>query len=251
VTVLVVGTDSNDERAARGMAINTDAMLVASIDAQQKQISVVALPRDTVDLPLGNGTIYRGKANAIYGAFGIATLRRALSTTYGIPIDYQIEINMSDFGRLVTAVGGLKITATDTIADSHLGFYMLPGTHTFNANSANMYVRSRHTAGGDYGRGRRQMQVLVALVRRATVRGLGLDLAKLMRDLGSVHTDIPVSKLRTFIELARRSATAKVVTQVLEPPRFAIFQGLDGARGWVMIPNVPAMRAYVRALMPG
>jgi LCP family protein required for cell wall assembly len=249
--VLVVGTDSNDERAARGMAINTDAMLIASIDAHQRQISVVALPRDTVDLPLGNGTYYRGKANSIYGAFGIATLRRALSTTYGIPIDYQIEINMSDFGRLITAVGGLKITAPSTIVDNHLGFYMPAGTHTLDANSANMYVRSRHSTGGDYGRGRRQMQVLVALVRRATVRGLGLDLARLARDLGSVRTDIPVTKLATFIELARRSATAKVVTQVLEPPRFATFQGIDGARGWVMIPNIPAMRAFVQSLMPG
>ncbi len=248
--MLVVGTDSNDDRASRGMPINTDSMLVASIDADQQQISIVALPRDTVDLPLGNGTTYRGKANSIYQRFGMATLRRALSTTYGIPIDYQIEINMSDFGRLVTAVGGVQITATETIADSHLGFYLRPGTHTLTANSANMYVRSRHTAAGDYGRGRRQMQVLVALARRATVRGgLGLNLAKLARSLGSVRTDIPVAKLPTFIELARRSANAKVVTQVLQPPRFATFEGFDGARGWVMIPNIVEMRSFVRALM--
>ena len=251
VTVLVLGTDSNEDRASRNLPVNTDAMLVASIDPDQEQISVVALPRDTVDLPLGNGTTYSGKANSIYRAYDAATLRRALSAAYGIPIDYYIEINMSDFGRLVTAVGGVQVQLDTPIADGHIGLYLQPGVHTLNANNAGKYVRSRYGSGGDYGRGWRQMQVLVALMRKATDPATDLDLSALARGLGSVRTDIPLDKLPTFLELARRAADARVVTQVLMPPRFALFEGVNGARGWVMIPNLAEIRAFVGALMPG
>lgn len=251
VTVLVAGTDSNEDRASRGLPINTDAMLVASIDPDQEQISIVALPRDTVDIPLGNGQVYTGKVNSIYRNYDIQTLRRALSAAYGIPIDYYIEINMSDFGRLVAAVGGVTVNVERPIADAHVGLYLQAGEHTLGPNDAGRYVRSRYGSGGDYGRGWRQMQVLVALVRKATDPATDLDLAALARTLGSIRTDIPIDKLPTFVELARRAADARVVTQVLMPPRFALFEGVDGARGWVMIPNLAEIRAFVRALMPG
>jgi LCP family protein required for cell wall assembly len=248
---MVLGTDSNEDRASRNLPVNTDAMLVASIDPDQEQISVVALPRDTVDLPLGDGTTFPGKANAIYRTYGVATLRRALSTAYAIPIDYYIEINMSDFGRLITAVDGVRVRVDTPISDSHLGFYLEPGVHNLDANAASRYVRSRYGSGGDYGRGWRQMQVLAALVRELADPATDIDPAGLVRGLRSVRTDIPLEKLPTFLELARRAADAKVVTQVLMPPRFALFEGVSGARGWVMIPNLAEIRAFVGALMPG
>lgn len=250
VTILIVGIDSNEDRASRNMPINTDAMLVASIDPDQEQISIVAMPRDVVDLPLGNGTTFSGKVNAIYRSYDIKTLRRALSATYGIPIDYYMIINMSDFGRLVKAVGGVEVTITSPLNDGHVGLYLQPGTYLLNPNNAGRYVRSRYGTGGDYGRGWRQMEVLVELVRRATDPATDLDLAALARGLGSFETDIPFDKLPTFLELARRAADAKVVTQVLAPPRFGS-AGTVGARGWVMLPNIAEMRAFVGALMPG
>ena len=42
---------------------------------------------------------------------------------------------------------------------------------------------------------------------------------------------------------------ATVTKTVLAPPQFALFTGLDGARGYVQIANVPEMRAYVQYLM--
>jgi hypothetical protein len=40
-----------------------------------------------------------------------------------------------------------------------------------------------------------------------------------------------------------------VTTLVLQPPRFALFEGVEGpARGWVMIPNVEEIRAAVQSL---
>ncbi|HET9878478.1 MAG TPA: LCP family protein [Candidatus Limnocylindria bacterium] len=250
VTVLVVGIDSNEDRRSRNMPINTDAMLVASIDPDQAQISIVALPRDVVDLPLGNGATFPGKVNAIYRTYDVQTLRRALSATYQIPIDYYLEIDMADFGRLVTAVGGVDVTVTQTISDGHVGLYLPPGEHHLGANDAGRYVRSRYGTGGDYGRGWRQMEVLIELVRRATDPATDLDLLALARALSSLKTDIPFDKLPTFLELARRAADAKVVTQVLMPPRFGS-AGFVGSRGWVMLPNLAEMRAFVGALMPG
>jgi polyisoprenyl-teichoic acid--peptidoglycan teichoic acid transferase len=252
ITVLVIGTDETAARNASGASVhNTDSMLVASINAAHDRIGIVALPRDTVDLPLGDGTIYHGKANSIRWHYGINGLRNALATTYGIPIDFTIEIDMEDFGRLVDAVGGVDVTVYKRIYDAHIRFVLNPGTHHLDGRSATKYVRSRYSAGGDYGRGWRQMQTLMALVRKAAAPSTRVDLLAMARSLGSLKTDIPLDKLATFLEIIRRSQHADVLAQVLQPPHFALFEGIAGARGWVMIPNIPEMRRLVRSIMTG
>ena len=100
ITVLFAGVDSTPDRVANGFGPLTDAMIVASISADHTQLSMVALPRDVVDIPLGNGTTWRLKANAIRFSYGMDGLERALETTYGVPIDYWVEMNMPDFPRL-------------------------------------------------------------------------------------------------------------------------------------------------------
>jgi hypothetical protein len=50
--------------------------------------------------------------------------------------------------------------------------------------------------------------------------------------------------------LAKRAARADYVAEVLMPPQFALDWGDQGdGRGWVIIPNVDAMRARVHALL--
>jgi LCP family protein required for cell wall assembly len=249
ITVLVIGNDQTTARRAHSSALNTDAMLVASIDATHERIGAVALPRDTVDLPLGNGAIYTGKANGIRARYGIEGLRNALSATYNIPIDYYIEIDMEEFGELVDAVGGVQVTLQQRLWDPHIRIGLNAGTHLLNGALATKYVRSRYSAGGDYGRGWRQLQVLMALARKAADPATHVDLLALAAGFGSLKTDLPLDKLPTLLAMMRDAGDADVKTQVLQPPRYALFEGIDGARGWVMIPNLGAMRETVRQLM--
>jgi LCP family protein required for cell wall assembly len=247
-TVLVVGADSNQARRARGEDVNTDALMVVSVSADKSRIAMLSLPRDTVDIPMPDGSIYHGKVNAIAQRLGIETLRGAMATLIGVPIDRYIRVDMDDFRWLVDAVDGIDVEVKTRIADSQVHLFLDPGPAHLDGAQALSFSRSR--ADSDYARAGRQQQVILALARKWLDPGLAalLEMARL-RD--SLETDIGADELPTLLEIGRRSATAEVTGAVLQPPRFSLFVGIEpnSIRGWVMIPNVPEIRAYARSLI--
>jgi LCP family protein required for cell wall assembly len=248
VTVLVLGLDSDPARAGR-LPVNSDAMLVASVNAAHNRISLLSMPRDMVDLPLAGGGLYRNKINSLMRTSGIPALEGALETTYRIKIDYYVTINMSDFGHLVNAVGGVDVDVPYALRDATVKLNLSAGKHHFDGNAALSYVRTRHQD-GDFARARRQQQVLMALFAKVTDPTTKVDLKELM-GLGSVQTNLPLDKLATLREIGRLSSKAKVSREVFGPPRYVAFQGIDPRHGgqWVITPNLAAIRAYVRSAM--
>jgi hypothetical protein len=56
----------------------------------------------------------------------------------------------------------------------------------------------------------------------------------------------------TFYAIARAAAKAVVIRKVLSPPVYATFSGMDPlGRGWIIEPNLAAMREWIRAAMRG
>jgi LCP family protein required for cell wall assembly len=248
VTVMVLGTDANDiRRAIRGFVENTDAMLVVSIDPRHEQITMLSLPRDAVDVPMADGRTWTAKINSLRGALGYQALEGALETLYGIPIDYYVEIDMADFGRLVNAVGGVDVVNSYGLYDPAIGLNLPAGPAHLNGNGAARYVRTRVDM--DYSRARRQQEVFMALVEKFVDPALDLEPLAFLAGLRSLRTDIPLDKVPTFMELARRARDATVVGQVMGPPRFVRFEGYAGSRGWIMIPNIPEIRAFAQSAM--
>jgi LCP family protein required for cell wall assembly len=250
ITVLFAGSDSTPARVRSGHGPLTDSMVVASVNADHSQLSMVALPRDVVDIPLGNGAVWNLKANAIRFSYGMDGLRNALSTTYGVPIDYWIEINMPDFPRLVDALGGLWINVPYAINDGQIRFSIQPGWQRINGAQALAYSRSRYTT-SDYARAERQMQLLVALASRIENLDEEFDLEAILTLLGTLHTNAPLTDLPTLLRVVADAADARVAAAVLAPPRFSLFTGIEPGtgRGYVQVANVGEMRAYVQSLM--
>ena len=246
-TVLVAGLDSSQSRRAAGITqYNTDALMVVSVSADKSRIAMISLPRDTVDVPMADGTIYHGKINGIVQKLGIEALRSAMATLLDVPIDRYIEVDMDDFSWMVDVVGGIDVEVKTIISDSQVQLHLDPGPTHMDGALALSFSRSR--ADSDYARAARQQQVILALVRKWLQPGLG-SLAGSVRLLGSLKTDIALDQLPTLLEIGRRSASAQVSAIVLQPPRFSLFVGIEpkSIRGWVMIPNVPAMRAYAKS----
>jgi len=248
LTILFIGKDSNPQRRATGETVNTDAMVVVSVAATYDRVDMVALPRDTVDIPLGDGQVWTGKLNSIYWHRGPDALRQAMSATLAIPIDYYVAIDMGDFGSLINEVGGVSVLVPRAISDPTTGLFVEPGAQPLDGNDALRYARTRKQD-GDYARGARHMQLLQALADKLRSGDTDVDLAAVLGSLGSLETNLPLEKVPTIYEILRRTAPVHESAMVLGPPRFAIFQGLDGPRGWVMIPNIGEMRAYVGSVM--
>lgn len=247
-TVLVVGADSNSSRRAKGEDVNTDALMVVSVSADKSRIAMLSLPRDTVDIPMADGSIYRGKVNGIAQRFGIETLRGAMATLLGVPIDRYIRVDMDDFEWMVDVVGGIDVEVKSRISDSQVHLFLDPGPAHLDGAQALIFSRTR--ADSDYARAGRQQQVILALARKWLDPGLGILMQAALR-LDSLETDIGLDELPTVLQIGRRSASAEVSAIVLQPARFSLFVGIEpnSSRGWVMIPNVPEIRAYARSVL--
>lgn len=252
ITILVLGNDSNPSRLARGMGKLTDAIMVLSVNAKHTQVSMISFPRDIVDIPMGNGEVWPQKINAISYYRGEAAMKRAIAATIAQPINYYIEVNMEDFGRLVNAVHGIDVIVPQSIYDPSIGFSIQAGRRHLNGNQALSYARSRHTT-SDWDRDARQQLILTAIIRKLVDPNTKVDIPELVRGLHTLQTDMPVSDIAAFIQVARLSAKAKIVGQVLAPPYYAGFTGIEAGtnRGWIQEPNIATIRGYAQKVLTG
>ena len=121
-----------------------------------------------------------------------------------------------DTETLVDAVGGVTIEITDTFSLDGMQFE--PGERTLNGEEALAYARYRSGPDGDFGRIRRQQQVLRALLSSAA----GTDPITLVRNLlpqlsDHVRTDLtPAEMLALASTFASRCTEQSLVTLHLD-----------------------------------
>jgi LCP family protein required for cell wall assembly len=246
-TVLYVGIDLNEWREGEGQPSNADALLLVSLSADRSDLTLVSLPRDTVDIPLADGSTYDGKINGLYVDQGIDALVGAMEALYAVEIDGHLVLDMDDFAALVEAVDGVEVSPDEPLRDPIVDLDLEAGPQMLDASQALGYVRTR--VDQDYGRMGRQQEVIVELVSRLVDPETAVDLEALIDGLDSLETDLPLDELPTLIELARRAADADVTNLLIEPPLIT-FEGDRGdGRGYILEPDVEAIREEVQELI--
>lgn len=247
-TVLFVGTDLNASRENDPAFVpNADALMLVSLSADQSELTLVSLPRDTVDVPLPDGGTWTRKINALYFEEGIEAVVGAMEALYDVPIDGHVALDMDDFTALVDAVGGVEVSPEAPLVDPKVDLDLEAGPQEIDAVTANGYVRTR--VDQDYGRMGRQQEVLLEIVERMTAPDADIDFAALVESLDSLETDLPLGELPTLLELARRAGDAEVTRLLIRPP-LILFEGdRNDGRGYVLEPDVEAIRAEVGALL--
>ena len=246
-TVLYVGTDANERRESDGEPVNTDALMLVSLSADQSVLTLISLPRDTIDLPLADGGTFESKINALYLEQGIEALVGAMEELYAVPIDAHILLDMDDFARMADAVDGVEVSPEEPIIDPIVDLDLPAGPQTLDASHTLGYVRTR--VDDDYGRMGRQQEVLLALVERLVAPEADLDLRVLLDSLDSLETDLPLDQLPELVELARRASGAQVNELVIQPPLITFAGDREDGRGYVLEADIEAIRAEVRALI--
>jgi polyisoprenyl-teichoic acid--peptidoglycan teichoic acid transferase len=250
LTVLLVGIDTNERRASQGATLNTDALMLVSISDDQSELTLVSLPRDTVDIPLGDGSIWDRKINGLYATQGIDALVGAMEELYGVPIDGHLALDMDDLVTLVDAVDGVTVDPPTRLVDPPIGLDVQPGEQVLDGETALSYVRTR--VDQDYGRMGRQQEVVQSLVAELTADDAEVELATLVAGLDSLETDLPLEDLPTFVEIGRRLQDADVTELLVGPPEMIVFEGDRGdGRGYILEPDVEAIRARVSGLIAG
>lgn len=243
-TVLVLGSDSSAARRVRGKAGLTDAITVVSVADDGSDIALVSLPRDTSDLPMPDGSTWTRKLNAITAILGPEAMRQAMALLLDVPIDGYVLVDMDDFTRLVNAVGGVTVTIPSTLSDTRCT--ISAGTQHLNGDLALCFARNR-ASDSDYARAGRHQQLLLAI--RDRILSGGVNVASLIGSLPSLTTDLPLANLPSYLALLHESRSASVQRLVLAPPTYTTFVGSTVDRGWISIPNVPAIRQAVADML--
>lgn len=246
-TVLFVGTDHDAARELAGEPVNADSLMLVSLSADQSALTLVNLPRDTVDVPLPDGGIYESKINELYRDQGIEALQGAMEALFEVPIDAHVVLDMDDVEALVEAAGGVDVNPPDPLADPIVDLDLDAGPQELDAFTALGYVRTR--VDEDYGRMRRQQEVIVSLVERLTDPDAGIDLRPLLDGLESLETNLPLDQLESLVELGRRAGDADVTNLIIEPPLITFEGDRDDGRGYVLEADFEAIRAEVQALI--
>ncbi len=196
LTVLLMGVDQRP--ADRG---RPDAMILARLDPDEKQVTLLSIPRDTY-VPIAD-TGHWDKINHAY-LRGISAVVNTVENFFGVPVDHYVLLNMEGFVKLVDALGGIRVNVEKPIISRVEPYVRLQaGQQRLNGRKALAYVRFRSDAENDYGRQRRQREVILAIISRVEQLGIRQmpQIIEVIRALGPhLKTDL------TMLEVIRLAA---------------------------------------------
>ena len=271
LNILLVGVDTRDSKLT---SYNTDTLIVVSVDPVTKQVAMFQAPRDMADLPVPDnaraafGSTYGRKINSWYNfnrnrtdlwpgkkaeTRGFNALKALLGKLYGLDIRYWVKVDFAGFRKVVDTVGGVNVNVQIPVYESEYPagggalkrVYIPVGPQQMTGSQALVYARSRHGAGSDFDRGRRQQRVLLSLREQMSAQAVIANLPSLVQVLGSaVKTDIPVAELPKLLALADSVDTKNVRSYVFG--RSYGTESMGTSRGYFISANVPRIRRAVK-----
>jgi LCP family protein required for cell wall assembly len=135
------------------------------------------------------------KINAAFAFGGPDLMRKTIEENFGIDINYYAIINFKGFEKVadIVAPNGIKVNVPHTMSEG-IDMTLHPGEQTLHGKELLGYVRYRKDSESDFGRVKRQQEVLSKLKDEATdVQSI----TQLPRILGTIEpyitTNVPNS----------------------------------------------------------
>lgn len=244
-----LGSDSN----------RTDTIIVVSVNREAKTASMISLPRDLyVFIPnRGMGSINTAMAG------GVQQLKDTIVYNFGVPIHYYARVDFAGFETVVDAIGGVDVPVSCSFEDHRLIsedldpqeedswelFRVDPGLVHMDGSMALWYVRSRESTEADWGRTKRQQQMLRAIFDQGIELGLitqAPTLYETYRD--TVETDLDIGRILQLASVAPAIRENGIQHLYLTPYDMAYWT-LPGTERKVMLPNWERMQPIFYSLM--
>jgi LCP family protein required for cell wall assembly len=223
-TVLLLGSD--DDSKFLGDHFLTQSMILVRVIPATKQVIMVSIPRD-LWVPLSGGGSYKIDGAYSYGGAGeaIATVQE----NFGVHINYYIWVGLLGLIRVIDAIGGIDVVTSNPVLDDYYpldinsntryGYSriaVLGGAQHLDGVHALQYVRSRHNdLQSDFGRSRRQQQVLLAIRQKAKQLSPE-DLPGLAQAIGGeLKTNISIGQVGSMLPLAASFDNPSAIQQIV------------------------------------
>ena len=204
INILLVGSDKRADWSESG---RSDSTMIATLDLKHKRLKLTSLMRDMyVPIPM-NG---ENRFNAAYSLGGVKLLYETIATNFGIKLDGYVIVDFKAFQEVIDTIGGVEINLTDKeykylTTAYHRGTVLevKPGLNNLNGEQALAYSRIRQRevdAQGDFGRTRRQRDILQSIFSKAK----GMPFSELMKLTETIMpylaTDLTNKEILSYIK---------------------------------------------------
>ncbi len=232
VNILLIGADYQSGDVAR-----SDSMILCTFNKPKNTITMTSFMRDMyVQIP----GYYKNKLNASYSIGGMQLLQKTLDHNFGVQVDGVVEVDFSQFAKLIDLLGGVELDVTYMEAQfinlkNHDSIKQ--GVQVLNGKQALWYSRYRGDGGGDFNRTNRQRVVLGKLIENYRNSSL-TDLLAMMDDiLPMVTTDMDKSDILSHVTgLFPMLVSAEILTQRIPAEGGYYMTKIDGRS--VLVPDI-------------
>jgi LCP family protein required for cell wall assembly len=237
----------------------TDTIMVMSLDTNNKKVALLSLPRDLyVNI---SETSYYTRINSVYqyginNDIGIEPIKRTVEEIIGLPLHYFLVMDFEGFERIIDDLRGVNIIVERDIYDprypgpnySYETFEIKKGVHRMDGETALKYVRERHDdPEGDFGRAKRQQQVIQAAKNKFFSLGTLFNPLALNNILNAleknIKTNIGLNEIERFIRLSRQYDTQNITNVVADAwEKDSLLKvshvNVGNSRAFILVPRV-------------
>jgi LCP family protein required for cell wall assembly len=254
-TVLLLGSD--DDSKFSGDRVLTQSMILVRVVPSTKSVTMLSIPRD-LWAPLATGG--SGKMDWAYSYGGARAAIATIESDFGVHINDYIWVGLLGLIRVIDVIGGVDVVTSNPVLDDYYpqdinsssmyGYQriaVLGGPQHLDGVHALQYVRSRHNdLQSDFGRSRRQQQVLLAI--RAKSKQLSpADVPALAQAIGGeIKTSISLDKVASLLPLASSFDNPNNIHQIVLASPYTHGGAPDGS----LWPNWGAILPLVHQYFP-
>jgi LCP family protein required for cell wall assembly len=252
-TVLLLGSDDDSKFSADHVL--TQSMILVRVVPSAHQVTMLSIPRDLyVHLSTGG----YGKIDGAYSYGGAGAAIATVEQDFGITVNDYIWVGLLGLIKVIDAIGGVDVVTSNPVMDDYYPadifstypfdyqrIAVLAGPQHLDGLHAMQYVRSRHgDLQSDFGRSKRQQQVLLAIRQKAKQLS-SADVPALATAIGGeIKTSIPLDRVAGLVPLAASFDNPDSIQQLLLLPPYTHGGGPGGSitANWGLI--LPFVHQY-------
>ena len=163
----VVYISGSDSRVNAMRNNRSDVNILVVVHPENRQILLINTPRDYYVPSTEQAGAMEKLSHA--GVFGVEASIGSLEALYDTKVDYYVQASFGGVEGLVDAVGGVTVYSDEEFVLYEDVGVIYQGENYLNGKLALAYARTRKgVEGGDLGRGNHQMEIIEAIVNKAT-----------------------------------------------------------------------------------
>lgn len=206
ISILFIGVDDSEARGQDSDNIRSDALVLATLNNEDKSVKLVSIPRDTYTYIPDAGM--EDKITHAYAYNGPSSTIESVENLLQIPVDYYVRMDFNAFIDVIDALDGIRVDVPYDLVekdenDVSGAIELEEGLQTLDGREALALARTRHYD-NDIERGKRQQAILQAIMSKTLSAGSFTKYADVIDAVGdNMKTNLTFKDMQAFFEYAK------------------------------------------------